>query len=129
MSTTPPTPPGMPQGPGGPEDQPEEPSSAVGSGTHSPSDTMTRYDEERDIFHCSFGIPSPALAIQDPEREVVVRVERNTFRVVGFSIPDFTAWHQKRADAEGNFEIEPPLPEVWPMDKTDVSGAGGSYAW
>jgi hypothetical protein len=130
MSTMPPMPPGMPPGPGGPpEDQPEAPASAVGSGTHSPSDSMTRYDKERDIFHCSFGIPSPALAIMDPEREVVVRVERNTFRVVGFSIPNFTAWHEKHADAEGHFEIDPPLPDVWPMDQTDMSGAAGSYAW
>lgn len=132
MSTMPPMPPGMPPmppGAGGPDDQPEGPASAVGSGTHSPTDSMTRYDQEKDIFHCSFGIPSPALAISDPEREVIVRVERNTFRVVGFSIPNFTAWHEKRADAEGHFEIEPPLPDVWPMDQTDLSGASGSYAW
>jgi len=129
MSTTPPMPPGMPPGPRGPEDRPEAPASAVGSGTHSPQDTMTRYDEERDIFHCSYGIPSPALAIQDPEREIIVRVERGSFRVVGFSIPNFSAWHRKHADAEGNFEIEPPLPDVWPMELTDMSGASGSYSW
>lgn len=131
MSTMPPMPPGMPPGPGGPggAEQPEAPASAVGSGTHSPSDSMTRYDKERDIFHCSFGIPSPALAINDPERELVVRVERNTFRVVGFSIPNFSAWHEKHADGEGGFEIDPPLPESWPMEQTDMSGAAGSYAW
>ncbi len=124
MSSLPPTPPG----PGvPPDDKPEQPASAVGTGTHSPSDSLTRYDKEKDAYHCSYGIPAPALAIMDPERELIVRVERNTFRVVGFSIPNFTAWHEKHADAEGNFEVD--LPDVWPMDKTDMSGAGGSYAW
>ena len=130
MSTMPPMPPGMPPGPGdGPDEKPDAPASAVGSGTHSPSDSLTRYDQERDVYHCSFGIPSPALNVMDPERELVVRVERGTFRVVGFSIPNFSAWHEKHADADGNFEIDPPLPDVWPMERTDMSGASGSYAW
>lgn len=124
MSSLPPTPPG----PGVPPDEsPAQPASAVGSGTHSPADSLTRYDKEKDAYHCSYGIPQPALAILDPERELIVRVERNTFRVVGFSIPNFTEWHKKHADADGNFEVD--LPEVWPMDKTDMSGAGGKYAW
>ena len=51
MSTTPPTPPpGIPPGGEGP---PEGPASAVGGGTHAPSDTMTRYDAEKDAYHCS----------------------------------------------------------------------------
>lgn len=130
MSTMPPLPPGMPPGPGGPEgEKPDAPASAVGAGTYTPSDSITRYDQEKDIFHCSYGIPAPALAIMDPEREVVVRVERNTFRVVGFSIPNFTEWHKRNADEDGNFEITPPLPDVWPMEHTDMSGASGSYAW
>ena len=59
MSTTPP----MPPGPGGPpDDAPEAPASAVGAGTHTPSDAMTRYDKEKDAYHCSYGIPTPALA-------------------------------------------------------------------
>ena len=118
MSTMPPAP-----GPGGPPsgEPPEGPASAVGAGTHSPSDSMTRYDKERDIYHCSYGIPTPALTVMDPERELVVRVDRHSFRVVGFSIPNFTAWHEAHADAEGNFDVD--LPDVWPMDQTDVSTA------
>ena len=59
MSSLPPTPPGsgVP-----PEDQPDEPASAVGAGTHTPADSLTRYDKEKDAYHCSYGIPSPALA-------------------------------------------------------------------
>lgn len=128
MSTTPPPGPGMPPGPGGPpgapQGPPEGPSSAVGGGTHSPSDSMTRYDAERDLYHCSYGIPSPALAVLDPERELIVRVDRNTFQVVGFSIPNFTEWHKKHADAEGNFEVD--LPDRWPMERTDTGGPGGA---
>ncbi len=118
MSTMPPLP--GPGGPGGPgEEPPEGPGSAIGAGTHTPSDSMTRYDKERDVYHCSYGIPTPALTVLDPQREVVVRVDRHSFAVVGFSIPNFTAWHEKHADEDGNFELD--LPEVWPMDQTDVS--------
>lgn len=120
MSTTP------PPGPGGPPEEGAEPASAVGAGTHTPADTMTRYDKEKDAYHCSYGIPSPALAVLDPERELIVRVDRHTFRVVGFSIPNFTEWHRKHADDEGNFQVD--LPDVWPMDKTDTSGAT-SASW
>ena len=118
MSTLPP-----PPGPGGSPsgEAPEAPASAVGGGTHSPSDAMTRYDKERDIYHCSYGAPSPALTVLDPQREVVVRVDRHNFAVVGFSIPNFTAWHEAHADEDGNFDLE--LPAVWPMDQTDVSGS------
>ena len=123
MSTLPPMP-----GPGGPppgEEPPEGPASAIGAGTHTPSDSMTRYDKERDVYHCSYGIPSPALTVLDPQREVVVRVDRHSFAVVGFSIPNFTAWHEKHADEEGNFELD--LPTVWPMDQTDVSTSNQSW--
>ena len=52
MSTTPPTPPpGIPPGGEGP---PEGPASAVGGGTHAPSDTMTRYDAEKDAYRRGF---------------------------------------------------------------------------
>ena len=123
MSTMPPMPPGPGDPP--PEDAPEAPASAIGAGTHTPSDTMTRYDEERDAYHCSYGIPSPALAVLDAERELIVRVDRHSFRVVGFSIPNFTAWHKAHADDEGNFSVD--LPDVWPMEQTDVSGSTGSW--
>jgi hypothetical protein len=118
MSTQPPTPPG----PGGPppEGPPEGPLSSVGSGTQTPADAMTRYDAEKDAYHCSYGIPTPALAVMDPERELIVRVDRHTFQVVGFSIPNFTEWHKKHADAEGNFAVD--LPDRWPMEKTDTRG-------
>ena len=76
MSTMPPMPPGAGGRPrGGP---PEAPASAVGGGTHTPSDAMTRYDADKDAYHCSYGIPSPALAVLDPERELIVRVDRPT---------------------------------------------------
>ena len=122
MSSLPPTPPGsgVP-----PEGQPDEPASAVGAGTHTPADSLTRYDKEKDAYHCSYGIPSPALAVLDPERELIVRVDRHSFRVVGFSIPNFTQWHEKHADSEGNFEVD--LPDVWPMDQTDTSGTSNSW--
>jgi hypothetical protein len=123
MSTQPPTPPG----PGGPppEEPPEGPLSSVGAGTQMPSDAMTRYDAEKDAYHCSYGIPSPALAVMDPERELIVRVDRHTFKVVGFSIPNFTEWHRKHADEEGNFAVD--LPDRWPMEQTDTRGVTGSW--
>lgn len=123
------TPPPMPPGPAGGvppgEEPPEGPASAVGGGTQTPKDALTRYDADRDAYHCSYGIPSPALAVFDPERELIVRVDRHTFQVVGFSIPNFTEWHKKHADDEGNFEVD--LPPVWPMDQTDTSGATASW--
>lgn len=122
MSTLPPLP-----GPGGPSGEvpPEGPASAVGGGTHTPSDSMTRYDRERDIYHCSYGIPSPALTVLDPQRQLVVRIDRHSFAVVGFSIPNFTEWHRTHADEEGNFDVD--LPAVWPMEQTDVSGSTASW--
>jgi hypothetical protein len=54
-----------------------------------------------------------------------VRVDRNNFRVVGFSIPNFTEWHKRHADEEGNFSVD--LPDVWPMDQTDTSGHHGAW--
>jgi hypothetical protein len=122
MSTRPPMPPGPGVPPG---EEPEEgPASAVGGGTHTPSDTMTRYDAEKDVYHCSYGIPQPALTVHDPERELIVRVDRHTHQVVGFSIPDFTEWHKRHANEDGDFEVD--LPAVWPMDQTDTSGYTGS---
>ena len=127
MSTTPPPGPGSlpPGGVPGPGSLPEAPASAVGGGTHTPDDAMTRYDAEKDAYHCSYGILAPALAVLDPERELIVRIDRHSFRVVGFSIPNFTAWHEAHKDEEGNFSVD--LPEVWPMDKTDVRGSSGSW--
>lgn len=124
MSTMPPTP-GPPGSPPPEGEPPEGPASAVGAGTHTPADSMTRYDKERDVYHCSYGIPTPALTVLDPQRELVVRVDRHSFAVVGFSIPEFTEWHKRHADEEGNFDVD--LPAVWPMDQTDVSGSNAPW--
>ncbi|MCC6831626.1 MAG: hypothetical protein IT200_09800 [Thermoleophilia bacterium] len=100
MSTTPPPPAGTPGGPGGDEPPPVE--------------TFTQYDKERDAYHCSYGPLAPARTIWDPEREIQVRLDLTSRRVVGFSIPDFTAWHQKHASEDGGFEMD--LPAFWEGD-------------
>ena len=107
--------------PPGSEPSQEPGGSAADAGTVAPGDTFTRYDQESDAFHCSYGAPMPALAVWDPEREVVVRVDRNTHQVLGFSIPEFAAWHGKNADENGEFELD--LPDVWPMELTDPGGS------
>jgi len=100
MSTTPPPPAGTPGVPGGDEPPPVE--------------TFTQYDKERDAYHCSYGPLAPARTIWDPEREIQVRLDLTSRRVVGFSIPDFTAWHQKHASEDGGFEMD--LPAFWEGD-------------
>ena len=132
MSTTPPTPPGGPPlPPSGPPQSFPAPGGAPGGapgappgapaegGTRSPQDSMTRYDEERDAYHCSYGIPQPARTIWDPERELVVRVDLYSPAVIGFSIPNFTEWHKTHGQPDGSFEVD--LPQMWPMDR--VRGA------
>lgn len=129
MGTTPPPgPPGVPPpggAPGAGPDQPPQPASAVGSGTYSPSDAFTRYDEGKDAYHCSFGIPGPALTIWDPERELIVRLDRNTHQVVGFSIPNFTQWHKKHADEHGEFEVD--LPPTYPVEGLEDAESGPAW--
>ena len=46
--------------------------------------------------------------MHDPERGLLVRVEPRSHQVVGFSIPDFKAWHAAHAEPDGNFEIDLP---------------------
>ena len=104
MSTMPPPPPG---GPGGP------PGAPPGDGPP-PVETFTQYDTEKDAYHCSYGPLAPARAIWDPEREIQVRLDLHSRRVVGFSIPDFTAWHAKHATEDGGFEMD--LPSFWEGD-------------
>ena len=113
---------GAPGGPPAPGAEPtQEPGgSAEGGAPVAPGDSFTRYDQEKDTFHCSYGAPTPALAVWDPGREVIVRVDRNTFQVVGFSIPDFSSWHEKNAGEDGAFELD--LPDLWPMDQTEGAG-------
>jgi hypothetical protein len=76
------------------------------------SESLTRYDVESDTYHCSYGPLVPAATVRDPERGLLVRVEPRTRQVVGFSIPDFRAWHAEHADPDGTFEVD--LPPVWP---------------
>jgi hypothetical protein len=102
MSTTPPGSPGMP--PEGTEPPPVE--------------TFTQYDQDKDAYHCSYGPVAPARTVHDPERGVFVRLDLHSNRVVGFSIPNFTAWHAEHATEDGGFEMD--LPAVWP---SETSGA------
>jgi hypothetical protein len=76
------------------------------------SESLTRYDAESDTYHCSYGPLVPAATVRDPERGLLVRVEPRTRQVVGFSIPDFRAWHAEHAEPDGTFEVD--LPPVWP---------------
>jgi hypothetical protein len=62
----------------------------------------------------------PARTVWDPEREVQVRLDETSNQVIGFSIPNFTAWHKSHADADGSFDMD--LPSFWPGD-TGGSGA------
>jgi hypothetical protein len=50
--------------------------------------------------------------VHDAERNILVRVDPASRQVVGFSIPDFKAWHAANAAEDGTFEVD--LPPVWP---------------
>jgi hypothetical protein len=110
VSTTPPSSPIPSAGgpPGGPDADPP------------PIETLTQYDAQKDAYHCSYGPVRPARTVWDPEREVQVRLDETSNQVIGFSIPNFTAWHKSHADADGSFDID--LPSFWPGD-TGGSGA------
>ena len=99
-STTPP-----PEPPGGP-------SFAEENAMRVAQESLTRYDQENDVYHCSYGPPVPAMTVNDPERGLLVRVDPQSRQVVGFSIPGFRAWHAEHADADGSFEVD--LPPTWP---------------
>jgi hypothetical protein len=103
-STSPPTP---------PDESAGSPSFAEENATRIASETLNTYDEASDTYHCSYGPPIPALTVHDPERGVLVRVDPRTNQVVGFSIPDFRAWHAEHADEDGSFELA--LPPVWEL--------------
>jgi hypothetical protein len=100
VSTTPPSP---PPGAGAPPPDP--------TGDPPPIETFTQYDQARDAYHCSYGPLRPGRAIWDPEREVQVRLDATSNEVIGFSIPNFTAWHKTHADEDGFFDIQ--LPAFW----------------
>ena len=77
------------------------------------SESLSHYDQASDTYHVSYGPPVPAVTIHDPERGLLVRVEPRTRQVVGFSIPQFKAWHAEHAEEDGEFEID--LPSTWPL--------------
>jgi hypothetical protein len=101
--SVPPTPPDPPAG---------APSFADENAMRIASESLTRYDEASDTYHCSYGPPIPAATVRDPERGLLVRVEPRTRQVVGFSIPDFKSWHAEHAEPDGSFEVD--LPSLWP---------------
>jgi len=81
------------------------------------SESLTHYDEASDTYHCSYGPPVPAVTVEDPENQVLVRVEPSSGQVVGFSIPGFREWHAAHAEDDGTFEIS--LPSLWPLGGDD----------
>lgn len=84
------------------------------------SESLSRYDEAADVYHCSYGPPIPAAAIHDEDRGLLVRVDPETRQVVGFSIPGFKAWYAEHAEEDGTFEVD--LPSVWGAEEGDESG-------
>ncbi len=93
----------------------EQPSFADENAMRIASESLTHYDQAADTYHCSYGPPVPAVTVHDAERDVLVRVEPASGQVVGFSIPNFKAWHAAHAEEDGAFEVE--LPSMW-----DLSG-------
>ena len=102
MSSTPP-----------PPEDPSRPSFAEENAMRIASESLSHYDQASDTYHCSYGPPVPAVTVHDPERGVLVRVDPRTQQVVGFSIPQFRAWHAANAEPDGGFEID--LPPTWPL--------------
>lgn len=84
------------------------------------AESLTHYDAEADTYHCSYGPPVPAVTVHDPERGLLVRVEPQSRQVVGFSIPDFRAWHARHAEPDGGFEVD--LPSVWQLEPGEDAG-------
>ncbi len=99
MGTDPLTPPPLPPAAGG---APAEPK----------IETFTQHDADKDLFHCSYGPLVPGRAVWDPEREIQVRLDQHSQKVIGFSIPHFSQWHEKHADEDGSFDVD--LPDFWP---------------
>ncbi len=78
------------------------------------SESLTRYDEASDTYHCSYGPPIPGITVHDAERDLLVRVDPATRQVIGFTIPNFRAWYAAHADDDGSFDVE--LPSIWGGD-------------
>lgn len=98
---------------------PEKPSFAAENAAKIASESIHHYDEASDTYHCSYGPPVPAVAVVDSERDLLVRVDPASRQVVGFTIPDFRAWHAAHADEDGSFEVE--LPPVWPLGQDETA--------
>ena len=111
MSSTPP--PSPPPG--------ERPSFAEENAMRIASESVTHYDAASDTYHCSYGPPVPAVTVRDPERGLLVRVEPGSSQVVGFSIPEFRAWHAEHAEPDGSFEVD--LPPIWPLHGGEAAEA------
>ena len=109
MSTTPPS-----DQPGG-----DAPSFTDENDNRIVSESLTRYDEEADTYHCSYGPPIPAATIHDEERGLLVRVDPSTRQVVGFLIPGFRAWYAEHVTDDGDFEVD--LPSIWPNPDEQTS--------
>jgi hypothetical protein len=80
------------------------------------SESLSHYDAATDTYHVAYGPPSPAVTVHDPDRGILVRVDPQSEVVLGFSIPNFKAWHAEHADADGSFEMD--LPPTWPLRPT-----------
>ena len=78
------------------------------------SESLTRYDETTDTYHCSYGPPIPGITVHDAERKLLVRIDPGTHQVIGFTIPNFKAWYTEHADADGSFDVE--LPSIWGVE-------------
>src|SRR5262245_19621336 len=108
-----------------PPTPPDRPSFAEENALRVAAESLSHYDQAADTYHVSYGPPQPALTVRDPDRGVLVRVDPRTEQVVGFSIPDFKAWHARHAEPDGSFEID--LPATWPLrpDAPPAPGEGG----
>lgn len=105
----------------GSNDPPKPPSFAEENAMRVASESISYYDADTDTYHCSYGPPAPALSIRDARRQLLVRVDPHSRAVVGFSIPNFRAWHAEHAEEDGGFEVD--LPPTWPIgDAEDRSG-------
>lgn len=91
----------------------------VGAGAPAPGaepkiETFTHHDTDKDAFHCSYGPLVPGRVVWDPEREIQVRLDQHSQKVIGFSIPQFSQWYARHGDGEGGFEMD--LPDFWPAE-------------